>query len=447
VLAQELAESEAPRAPEAYDITLRFIHAAPFTSSLQASALTVRVNGNELGSLQYGQTSAHFTGVNEYAYLTVSMPERTTPVEFVNLSGSVVYSTTYMWGLNTNHSVTIVGKGTTANPISVKVTDHDIDGYYQAYVFNTIPDSSFDIDITEKRSSGDKVLYQVADLTFDTFGQFVNTAAGHLRFNIASNNGLSDFPIETPFVKVSNSVDSSPEIFIIGDGENQPYDYLYVGLHPTYTERYIFLPLVMKPSPVVAPNLTIVRQVSSHDDSADDGLYRLEWNNLSANKYETQFSYNDPNFSNPAPAETGNTSQEDIFSWPGTHYWRVRGKFYINGEMVDGPWSNVESVTVQPYAYLYVHNVSYAFEMDAAISGNGIQDSTHLSSDSDYFWRTVPVGAYNVTVTSAYISLCPGLSGSVRSETVNFTNDRYLQGHPYSGMYRIASCETYHLEY
>ncbi len=195
--------------------------------------------------------------------------------------------------------------------------------------------------------------------------------------------------------------------------------------------------------PAVLKNYPLVPTLEPIDNSDGDGEYWLRWSlpgNPYASYYETEFSFNDPTFANGQTATTDNAYQHGYYSWPGTHYWRVRAYFYDEelGENVPTAWSNVESTTVGQFAYLWVDNTkSYAFDMRVEISGNGMSDSITYSPQEYGYWRSVPVGTYTIKVISDYIWLCPGGNSGQRTEQIYLGNS-IEQG----AFYSIDPCET-----
>lgn len=174
------------------------------------------------------------------------------------------------------------------------------------------------------------------------------------------------------------------------------------------------------------------------DNSDGDGRYTLEWDwpGHSVDRWETEFSFNDPTFANGQTNTTFNSYQSGFYTWPGTHYWRVRGHEYVDGEYVPKAWSNVESVQVGAFAYLELENLSAAFDLEITISGNGIQDSITLAPYDWGYWRSVPVGTYVITVNSQY-PFCDPYGRRTRSEQITLQNT--IDG---GAWYFIDSCET-----
>ncbi len=218
------------------------------------------------------------------------------------------------------------------------------------------------------------------------------------------------------------------------------WNYSYLSGHDVMSVTLLqqtYLPLVLR-------NYSYAPILEAIDNGDGDGDYWLHWDwptDAYISRWETEFSFNDPTFANGQKATVDSVQQHGYFTWPGVHYWRVRGYYWEGSTEVAGPWSVVRSTTVGNFAYLYLDNPSYAFNMKVTVSGNGVADSITYDTRTEGFWRSVPVApggsSYQIVIDSDYVSLCAGLSGSQRVET------RILQNTIEGGAwYYIDPCET-----
>ena len=149
--------------------------------------------------------------------------------------------------------------------------------------------------------------------------------------------------------------------------------------------QYIYLPLVMRCYPLVPSLLPI-----SNPDG--DGLYTVQWtmpacSTVVPSQYEFQVA-TDPGFSFVDGDTTAATSVDVYTPDPATYYWRVRA--YINGQWTD--WSNVRSVNVGAFSYVFVENGTGGSLMLEMV---GVETASFPVGFDDY-WRSVPVGTYTV---------------------------------------------------
>lgn len=171
--------------------------------------------------------------------------------------------------------------------------------------------------------------------------------------------------------------------------------------------QYIYLPLVLRCYPLVPTLLSI-----SNPDG--DGIYTLQWTMPSCctqtpSQYELQGATN-AQFNNPQSWTTTETSGEMHSFVPATYYWHVRA--YINGQWTD--WSNVRSVTVGSFSYVYVENDTGA---TLTIEIVGIEKRSFSAGFLDY-WRSVPTGYHKVNVWAS--------CGSILGDNINFEQGEFL---------------------
>ncbi len=171
--------------------------------------------------------------------------------------------------------------------------------------------------------------------------------------------------------------------------------------------QYIYLPLVLRCYP-----LTPILQPISNPDG--DGLYTVQWAMPSCctqtpSEYEFEVAI-DPQFSDVEGDITTETSIDVYTPDPATYYWRVRA--YINGQWTG--WSNVRSVTVGAFSYVFVENDTGG---NLTIEIVGIEKRSFPAGFYDY-WRSVPVGTRTVNVWAN--------CGSLLGESVNFTLGEFL---------------------
>jgi hypothetical protein len=149
--------------------------------------------------------------------------------------------------------------------------------------------------------------------------------------------------------------------------------------------QYVYLPLVFSCYPLV-PSLSAI----SNPDG--DGLYTVQWAmpaccTATPSQYQYQVATN-PQFSNADGDTTTATSVNVYTPDPATYYWRVRA--YVNGQWT--PWSNVRSVTVGAFSYVFVRNGTGGSLLVEIV---GVEKAS-FSIGFDGYWRSVPVGTYKV---------------------------------------------------
>ncbi|MDY7080633.1 MAG: S8 family serine peptidase, partial [Chloroflexota bacterium] len=162
-------------------------------------------------------------------------------------------------------------------------------------------------------------------------------------------------------------------------------------------DHFVYLPLVLQCWPLL-PNL---QPISNADG---DGLYTVSWTMPSCGGTPSSYEYQvdiSPQFTSPQGDTTSNTSVEVYTPTPATYYWRVRA--YISGQWTG--WSNVRSVTVGSFSYVFVDNDTGG---NLTIQIVGIETRSFAAGFDDY-WRSVPVGTYNINVTAR----CGSMSDSV----------------------------------
>lgn len=151
--------------------------------------------------------------------------------------------------------------------------------------------------------------------------------------------------------------------------------------------RYIYLPLVLDCYPVLPTLLAI-----SNPDG--DGMYTVQWampscSTQTPSQYELQVATN-AQFTDASSNIVSATSFNAYTPTPATHYWRVRA--YLNGQWT--AWSNVQTVAVGAFSYVYVYNNTGGSMMIEIVN---VQKSTFSNGFAGY-WRSVPVGTYFVRV-------------------------------------------------
>jgi len=177
--------------------------------------------------------------------------------------------------------------------------------------------------------------------------------------------------------------------------------------------QFIFLPLVLRCYPLVPSLLPI-----SNPDG--DGLYTVQWTMPSCcstppSQYEFQVA-TDPAFSLVDGDTTTATSVNVYTPDPATYYWRVRA--YVSGQWTG--WSNVQSVIVGSFSYVYVQNDTGG---TLTIEIVGIEKRSFSAGFFDY-WRSVPSGYHTVNVWAG--------CGSLLGRNINFLEGDFLL-HYYCG--------------
>jgi len=158
----------------------------------------------------------------------------------------------------------------------------------------------------------------------------------------------------------------------------------------TFTEietQYVYMPLVLNCYPVLPSLLPI-------NNPDGDGLYTIQWampacSKVVPSQYELQGATNSQ-FSSAQSWTTAATSLNMYSPDPATYYWRVRA--YIDGKWTG--WSNVRSVAVGAFSYLFVYNGTGG---PLTIEIVGVETRSFAAGFDDY-WRSVPVGTYRVRV-------------------------------------------------
>jgi hypothetical protein len=155
-----------------------------------------------------------------------------------------------------------------------------------------------------------------------------------------------------------------------------------------------YLPLMNSTHPPI-PTLNAI------DNADGDGIYTVRWEppgeDPAGIHYELQRADN-PSFTD---ADSYHTTSAHYFAetlTPGTYYWRVRVTAPSGEDPY--PWSNVRSVSVGNFAYLYVEPLC-AFGLRVEIFGPqnySVEYSDDWCGDVDY-WRSVPGGTYTTRLT------------------------------------------------
>jgi hypothetical protein len=87
--------------------------------------------------------------------------------------------------------------------------------------------------------------------------------------------------------------------------------------------------------------------------------------------------------------DTTTATSVDVYTPdPALYFWRVRA--YVNGQWTG--WSNVRSVNVGSFSYVFVYNGTGGSLMLEMV---GVATTTFPDQFEDY-WRSVPVGTYTV---------------------------------------------------
>ncbi len=149
----------------------------------------------------------------------------------------------------------------------------------------------------------------------------------------------------------------------------------------------VFLPTAIRNYPPV-PTLHPI------DNPDGDGLYWVQWDAPMEDfiTYELQYART-PDFSDATTINRSSTSYQAFTMAPGTYYWRVRVGSY--------PWSEVQSVNVGNFAYLYLEPLC-AYGLRVELSGNGnyfVQEYGTEYCNTTVYWRSVPVGTYTTKLT------------------------------------------------
>ncbi len=245
-------------------------------------------------------------------------------------------------------------------------------------------------------------------LTYLTFDDEYQSAQPLYRFIRSDAN--------TSYFRITNA-DSLPDALgaeIITDTQNCMYPYCYFltfrperGLMGTYQVEVeawnyaymsatdtmsvtvwqtAYLPGLIKDYPPTVKLLPI-------DNPDNDGDYYVQWEIYGAgySGFEVQYSLNDPNFTNPEIEYENYGSHGAWTPAPGTYYWRVRS---YNSEK-NFAWSNVQSLYVGNYAYLYVEPLClYGLRIDLTGPGTFSKEYDTSYCNDVVFWRSVPVGTY-----------------------------------------------------
>ncbi len=186
-------------------------------------------------------------------------------------------------------------------------------------------------------------------------------------------------------------VQDSGELTAVG------YFTLSVGL-PTH------LPIVVRN----APPSVYLNPISNSDG---DGSYGLSWKSLGliSDGYDLQLA-TAADFSNAQTFQSWGTSFSRFDRTPGVYYWRVR--VHSSGEPY--AWSNVQSVTVEPRAYLYVKPLC-AYDWIAEMWGpvGYIREYFYPDCNGSWqYWRSVPTGRYDSKFTWVGTSIVDYVGGT-----------------------------------
>lgn|GEM_PF-1259623 len=152
---------------------------------------------------------------------------------------------------------------------------------------------------------------------------------------------------------------------------------------PGGSDYYVHLPLILRCYPLVP----FLQPISNPDG---DGIYTVTWSwppcGSSPSYYELQGD-DDPSFGSPSTFTEYDTDFEAYSPAPATYYWRVRG--YVSGTGVSA-WSNVQSVTVGSFAYVWIDNDTGG---SLTVEIVGVEKRT-FSTGYDGYWRSVSPGQY-----------------------------------------------------
>ena len=189
--------------------------------------------------------------------------------------------------------------------------------------------------------------------------------------------------------------DPDPELIGTYPVEVQVQDTVGLTGTDTFTVtvlQRVFLPLAVRNHPLI-PTL------QSIDNSDGDGLYWLQWSvpGEGYHTYELQYALNSE-FTGATTILKSTESYEAFTIAPNTYYWRVRVQAK-SGEP-ENPWSNVQSVTVGNFAYLYVEPLcAYGLRIELFGNNNYSQEYGTEYCNQTVYWRSVPVGTYTTRLT------------------------------------------------
>jgi hypothetical protein len=213
----------------------------------------------------------------------------------------------------------------------------------------------------------------------------------NLAFSIANSPPVS-LGIAIYYFVDGHYVTFDPDVELIGTHpiEVQVQDSVGLTGTDTFTVTVLqraFLPLVLNNYPPI-PTLHPI------DNPDGDGSYWVEWDAPMEGylTYELQYALS-PDFSGATSINRSSEYYQAFTMVPGTYYWRVRVWSY--------PWSQVQSVTVGNFAYLYIEPLC-AFGLRVELSGNGnyyVQEYGTEYCNTTVYWRSVPAGTYTTKLT------------------------------------------------
>ncbi len=154
--------------------------------------------------------------------------------------------------------------------------------------------------------------------------------------------------------------------------------------------QQIFLPAVIRGYP---PGVTL----HPIDNPDGDGVYDVEWSVTGGgyDGFDLEYATN-PQFTDATRVGSYSFSYSAETLTPGTYYWRARA--YKGSENFS--WSNVVTVNVGSFAYLYVEPLcAYGLRVELFGPINAsIEYESGWCGDVDY-WRSVPAGTYTTRLT------------------------------------------------
>jgi uncharacterized repeat protein (TIGR01451 family) len=189
---------------------------------------------------------------------------------------------------------------------------------------------------------------------------------------VISIYGEIDPSLTSDFSFVNTATISDPEDNTPG---NNTSSVTVTGQHEVY------LPLVIRCWPLM-PSLHPI------DNPDGDGVYTVRWSwpcGPSPSYYQVQAD-DDPQFGSPETFTESDTTFDAYSPTPGAYYWQVRA--YISGTGWS-EWSNVQSVTVGSFAYVWVDNDTGG---NLTVEIVGIEKKDF--SPGYHYWRSIPPKEY-----------------------------------------------------
>ncbi len=355
-------------------------------------------------------------GVPYYGHRTLNLWDHTT--YYLNDKSGLIYTVTLLNGtsnftvaLANEHylSMTAISGIDTSADVVVEVDDGDL--YFSSEIVVTTDETP------TLRFYGD--YYRVAPNPLKVYFGKTN----HLTYDgYETPQALESF-IRGPYAEASHFElvgDVPPQLGaeIITGTENCSYEYCYfltfnppAGKPGTYqvevqswnysymTDTDVLSVTIMQqlflPSIIVGfPPGVIMSPIENPDG---DGVYQVQWKIVGGGYDGIEIEYaTNPQFTGATKITSFNTVYSAETLTPGTYYWRARA---YNSEQ-DFEWSNVVTVNVGNFAYLYIKPLcAYGLRVELFGPINAsVEYESGWCGDTTY-WRSVPAGAYTTRLT------------------------------------------------